>query len=186
MFAALISFKAVSSTVFSLGACVCNCVSVCVDGWVGAPSVWTQPFCYRQWHWGWWRGCVLRPWEQAQLWLWAQVSWALLCSSCHLSYSFTIFPSHVCHLNSPLVIHIVCIWVPLSFYWIFFRRTESAKTAGRTPSPLSDIPPLKGVGGSLSAENSQRDHISSRSGMTMLCTQHLLLGVPTLQLCNRT
>ncbi|XP_017538041.1 FGFR1 oncogene partner isoform X3 [Pygocentrus nattereri] len=45
-----------------------------------------------------------------------------------------------------------------------FRRAESAKTAGRTPSPLSDTPPLKSVGGSLSAENSQRDPVSCKSG----------------------
>ncbi|KAL6486401.1 hypothetical protein MHYP_G00057930 [Metynnis hypsauchen] len=44
------------------------------------------------------------------------------------------------------------------------RRGESAKTAGRTPSSLSDTPPLKSVGGSLSAENSQRDPVSSKSG----------------------
>uniref|UniRef100_A0A3B4EC38 Centrosomal protein 43 n=1 Tax=Pygocentrus nattereri TaxID=42514 RepID=A0A3B4EC38_PYGNA len=43
-------------------------------------------------------------------------------------------------------------------------RAESAKTAGRTPSPLSDTPPLKSVGGSLSAENSQRDPVSCKSG----------------------
>ncbi|XP_017538088.1 FGFR1 oncogene partner isoform X10 [Pygocentrus nattereri] len=44
------------------------------------------------------------------------------------------------------------------------ERAESAKTAGRTPSPLSDTPPLKSVGGSLSAENSQRDPVSCKSG----------------------
>ncbi|XP_072540338.1 centrosomal protein 43 isoform X2 [Salminus brasiliensis] len=44
------------------------------------------------------------------------------------------------------------------------RRADSAKAAGRTPSPLSDTPPLKSVGGSLSAENSQRDPVSSKSG----------------------
>ncbi|XP_072540406.1 centrosomal protein 43 isoform X9 [Salminus brasiliensis] len=43
-------------------------------------------------------------------------------------------------------------------------RADSAKAAGRTPSPLSDTPPLKSVGGSLSAENSQRDPVSSKSG----------------------
>ncbi|XP_072540397.1 centrosomal protein 43 isoform X8 [Salminus brasiliensis] len=44
------------------------------------------------------------------------------------------------------------------------ERADSAKAAGRTPSPLSDTPPLKSVGGSLSAENSQRDPVSSKSG----------------------
>uniref|UniRef100_A0A8B9H5I5 Centrosomal protein 43 n=1 Tax=Astyanax mexicanus TaxID=7994 RepID=A0A8B9H5I5_ASTMX len=44
------------------------------------------------------------------------------------------------------------------------RRADSTKVAGKTPSSLSDIPLLKSGGGSLSAENSQRDPVSSKSG----------------------
>ncbi|XP_049339166.1 FGFR1 oncogene partner isoform X11 [Astyanax mexicanus] len=43
-------------------------------------------------------------------------------------------------------------------------RADSTKVAGKTPSSLSDIPLLKSGGGSLSAENSQRDPVSSKSG----------------------
>uniref|UniRef100_A0A8B9H412 Centrosomal protein 43 n=1 Tax=Astyanax mexicanus TaxID=7994 RepID=A0A8B9H412_ASTMX len=44
------------------------------------------------------------------------------------------------------------------------ERADSTKVAGKTPSSLSDIPLLKSGGGSLSAENSQRDPVSSKSG----------------------
>ncbi|XP_066532207.1 FGFR1 oncogene partner isoform X2 [Hoplias malabaricus] len=44
------------------------------------------------------------------------------------------------------------------------RRAESTKTSGRTPSPLSDTPPLRSVGGTLSTDNSQKDLVSSKSG----------------------
>ncbi|XP_066532209.1 FGFR1 oncogene partner isoform X4 [Hoplias malabaricus] len=43
-------------------------------------------------------------------------------------------------------------------------RAESTKTSGRTPSPLSDTPPLRSVGGTLSTDNSQKDLVSSKSG----------------------
>uniref|UniRef100_A0A3B1JX81 Centrosomal protein 43 n=1 Tax=Astyanax mexicanus TaxID=7994 RepID=A0A3B1JX81_ASTMX len=54
------------------------------------------------------------------------------------------------------------------------RRADSTKVAGKTPSSLSDIPLLKSGGGSLSAENSQRDPVSSKSGTICVCLHHLL------------